>query len=249
MGLAVQLEEATRKRPKRSRKASKPPQSRLVLLAAASRANAEVQDPEMLDSMIDDVLVERIRGLLDKIYSKPRKFKTTRTDEIQDDEIINYGSWENPDEIDYSARVEYPAEVINSVSGSLSPKFFSKDLAIELDAEVSPSSAAKKIASDREVLAFAGKQAFELLLKGWDKGYGDPPSDDSKIADQAREFALEDAEDVEMHANPKEIELSHVADLELHVRSVKSKLSFISPWKLKIDTFFTFRAKLDWDRH
>lgn len=249
MGLASQLEEATRRKPKRSRKPKKSSPGGQLLLAAAERANAQVGDPDVLDSMIRSVLVDRVQALLEKLYSKARRFKTTRTDEVSDDEAVNYGTYDNPDEVIYFARCEYPAEVTSTVTASLKPALFSKDLARELehDAEVSPSSAAKKIASDREVLVFAGKQALESVMKAWAKDYGDPPDEDSDIAKQAKAFAERDADDVRMSADPKQTEISHVADLELEVRDVKSRLSFASPWKFKVDTTFNIRADFEWD--
>lgn len=218
-------------------------------MAAAGRANAQIGDPGVLDNIIETVLAERVQELLDKVYSKARQFKTTLTDEISDDEEINYGTYDNPDEVIYFARAEYPAEVTSTVTASLTPAHFSKALARELEreAEVSPSSAAKKIASDREVVAFAGKQALESVMKVWAKEYDDPPDEDSDIAKQAKAFAKRDADDVRMTADPKQTEISHVADLELEVKDVKSRLSFVSPWKFRVETIFSIRARLEWD--
>jgi hypothetical protein len=252
MGLASQLEEATKKRSRaRKPKAKKPSLGEQALLAAAARANATFGDPDVLDGLIDGVVVERVQELLTKIHASARKFKTVRTDDIVDDEEVNYGTYDNPDEIIYFARAEFPAEVVNVVTGSLSPKFFARDLARELstEAEVSPSSAAKKIASDREVLAFAGKQALEAVLKVWSKTYADPPDENSDVAKKALEFAYKDADDVEMsHDSDEDIpEILHAADLELEPRSVDLKVSFVSPWKFKAETIVRFRAKFTWE--
>jgi hypothetical protein len=237
MGLASQLQEATRGR----RKPSKLSKGLQVLSAAVKRHGGKFGS-EPYDSTIEDCLLPRIESLLDSIYEGKdtrRKFKVTRTNLINDE----IGS--DSDGVWYGAEVEYPIEVKNTITASISPKKFAMCLVDELDIE--PQSITKKVAADREVLAYAGKEVLAAIIKKWPKTHGDPADTVSKMADQAEEYAYEKSGDIEMSVYPDDAEAKiQSAKLKLEIRDASAKLSFVSPWKFKVETTYLLDGDFLW---
>jgi len=185
--------------------------------------------------MIEDLLVQ--------IYNRTKpNFKTIRRDHISDGE--EHVEYHDDDPVFYSAETYYPEEVATIITAKVSPKKFSETLSDELWV-IDPKAMAHKVASDKSVLTYAGREALPEVLKQWFKKYGEEPDTESELADHAIEYAEQES-DVEMDSNPKLPEILYVPDLKIKAKNASLKLEAIAPWKFRATVSYSLQARFSW---